>query len=84
MIVGGCPGQLTYHFVLPIRTRGAARGTVDVVVDDPTYFIAFTLMPDKPVKVTATRPFAGVCRVVQERVPYVRARVKCTYTRRGE
>ena len=77
-------GRVSYQFVLPIRGTGAARGTVDVVVDDPTYFIAFALAPGKPVKVTAAAPFVAECRVIREKAAYTFDVVKCTYTRRGK
>ena len=76
-------GRLTYEFVLPIWGKGAARGTVDVVVDDPTYFVVFTLAPGKPVTVTAGAPFVAECRVIRERAAYTFDVIKCTYTRRG-
>jgi ABC-type uncharacterized transport system substrate-binding protein len=76
-------GRLTYQFVFPIQPKGTARGTVDVVVDDPTYFVAFALAPGKPVKVTAAAPFVAECRVIREKAAYTFDVVKCTYTRRG-
>jgi ABC-type uncharacterized transport system substrate-binding protein len=76
-------GRLRYQFVFPIRTKGAARGTIDVLVDDPTYFAAFMLAPGKPVKVTAAAPFVAECRVVKEKAAYTFDVVKCTYTRLG-
>lgn len=76
-------GRLKYRFILPIRGKGAARGTVDVVVDDPTYFAAFALAPGNPVKVTAAAPFVAECRVIREKAAYTFDVVRCTYTRRG-
>jgi ABC-type uncharacterized transport system substrate-binding protein len=76
-------GRLKYHFVLPIQAKGVPNGTVDVTVDDPTYFVAFALAPGKPVKVTAAGPFVTECRVVREKAAYTTDVVKCTYTRRG-
>jgi ABC-type uncharacterized transport system substrate-binding protein len=76
-------GRLTYRFTLPIQSKGAPRGTVDVVVDDPNYFVAFMLAPGQPVKVTAAGPFVAECRVVREKAAYAFDVIKCTYTRRG-
>jgi ABC-type uncharacterized transport system substrate-binding protein len=75
-------GQLTYRFTLPIRSKGAPRGTVDVVVDDPNYFVAFTLASGNPVKVVAAAPFGAECRIVREKAAYTFDVVKCTYARR--
>jgi ABC-type uncharacterized transport system substrate-binding protein len=75
-------GRLRYQFTLPIQ--GVRRGTVDVVVDDPNYFVAFMLAPGQPIKVTAAGPFVAECRVVREKAAYTIDVVKCTYTRRGQ
>jgi ABC-type uncharacterized transport system substrate-binding protein len=77
-------GRLIYRFTLPIRSTGAPRGTVDVVVDDPNYFIAFTLAPGQPVKVISAGPFVAECRVVREKAAYTIDMVKCSYARRGK
>jgi ABC-type uncharacterized transport system substrate-binding protein len=77
-------GRLRYQFTLPIRTKGAPHGTVDVTVDDPTYFAAFMLAPRNPVKISATGPFGAECRVVREKAAYTLDVVKCTYARRGQ
>jgi ABC-type uncharacterized transport system substrate-binding protein len=76
-------GRLKYHFVLPIQAKGVVRGTVDVTVDDPTYFVAFALAPGKPVKVTAAAQFVAECQVGREKVAYAFDVIRCTYTRRG-
>jgi hypothetical protein len=72
-----------YHFTLPIQGKGAPRGTVDVVVDDPNYFVAFMLAPGTPVKASASAPFVAECRVVREKAAYTFDVIKGTYTRRG-
>jgi ABC-type uncharacterized transport system substrate-binding protein len=76
-------GQLRYHFVLPLPTKGAPRGTVEVVVDDPVYYVAFNLAQSEPIKVRGSPSFGAECRVTRERVEYLRDVVKCTYARRG-
>jgi len=35
-------------------------GTVDVVVDHPSYFVAFELAPGKSVRAAAVAPFVAV------------------------
>jgi ABC-type uncharacterized transport system substrate-binding protein len=76
-------GRLKYHFVLPIQAKGVARGTVDVTVGDPTYFVAFALAPGKPVKVTAAAQFVAECQVGREKAAYAFDVIRCTYTRHG-
>jgi ABC-type uncharacterized transport system substrate-binding protein len=76
-------GRLVYQFTLPIQGKGAPRGTVDVVVDDPNYFVAFILVPTTGAKVTAAAPYEVTCRIVKKKAAYTIDVVKCTYTRRG-
>lgn len=42
---------LTLHYTLPLAGDGPALKDVRLVVDDPSYFVAFSLAPGAPVKV---------------------------------
>lgn len=42
---------LTLHYTLPVTGEAPALKEVKLVVDDPSYFVAFSLAPDAPVSV---------------------------------
>lgn len=52
--------QLTLHFTLPLQKPLAAKGSTAIDVYDPTYFVAFQLADNDPVKMSAS---PSGCRV---------------------
>jgi ABC-type uncharacterized transport system substrate-binding protein len=54
-------GQVTYRFVVPLRGRLLAPGTIDISVDDPGMFAAFALRAAAPVEIEASGPFTASC-----------------------
>ena len=76
-------GRLTYQFMLPIQGKGAARGTVDVVVDDPELLHRVHAGARHAGQGHGDAPFVAECQVVREKAAYTFDVIKCTYTRRG-
>jgi ABC-type uncharacterized transport system substrate-binding protein len=74
-------GIVTYEFVLPIKASLAATTALEVVIDDPVYYIAYT-----PVAVTPQSQAVGAllleCRVAQDRTGATPDAVRCGIRRR--
>lgn len=54
-------GQVTYRFLVPLRTPLLPPGTIDIAVDDPGVFAAFALRGSAPVEVRTSGPFTASC-----------------------
>ena len=53
--------QVTYRFSVPLRRPVAAPGVVDVHVDDPGLFTAFTLRAPNPTEIRSSGPLTAGC-----------------------
>ena len=72
-------GQMVYSFSVPVT---AAEGTIEVAVDDPTYYSAFALNQRAPVHVQAGKNYRVDCRVARDGGGPSEV-VKCTFKRQG-
>ena len=54
-------GRVTYRFVVPLRSPLHPPSTIDITVDDPGFFAAFSLRSPDPVDVQATGGATAVC-----------------------
>jgi ABC-type uncharacterized transport system substrate-binding protein len=74
-------GIVTYEFVLPVKIPLAPATTLEIVIDDPVYYIAYT-----PVSVTPQSQAVGAhvleCRVAQDRTGATPDAVRCGIRRR--
>ena len=72
-------GQVVYEFTVPVK---AAEGTLEVAVDDPTYYSAFALNQRSPVQVQSAKNYRVDCRVARDGGELAEV-VKCTFKRQG-
>ena len=74
-------GIVTYEFVLPVRASLATTTALEVLVDDPVYYIAYN-----PLSVTPQAQTAGAhavdCRVVRDKTFATPDAVRCGIRRR--
>ncbi len=73
-------GQVIYAFTIPVR---AAEGTLEVAVEDPTYYSAFALNQRSPIQVQSAKNYRVDCRVARDGGA-VTELVKCTIKRQGK
>jgi ABC-type uncharacterized transport system substrate-binding protein len=74
-------GIVTYEFVLPVRSSLATTTALEVLLDDPVYYIAYTPVAVTPQK-QAVGAYALECRVVQDRTGAAPDAVRCGIRRR--
>lgn len=72
-------GQVMYAFTIPVR---AAEGTLEIAVDDPTYYSAFALNQRSPVQVQGAKNYRVDCTVARDGGNVAEV-VKCTFKRLG-
>ena len=72
-------GQVVYVFTVPVK---AAEGTLEVAVDDPTYYSAFALNQRSAVQVQGAKNYRVDCRVARDGGSISEV-VKCTFKRQG-
>jgi ABC-type uncharacterized transport system substrate-binding protein len=74
-------GLVTYEFTLPLRVELPGATAVEVLIDDPVYFIAYL-----PVRVTPEKHAAGAvtldCRVARDRSGATPDAIRCGVRRR--
>jgi len=75
--------RLVLAFTLPLGVRLQATGTVEIRVDDPTYFVAFALQPKGALQVRADARYAVTCRVVSDPKAEDFETVRCAYRRKA-
>jgi ABC-type uncharacterized transport system substrate-binding protein len=73
-------GQVVYAFTIPVK---AAEGTLEVAVEDPTYYSAFALNQRAPVHVQSAKTYRVDCRVARDGGA-VTELVKCAFRRQGK
>ncbi len=54
-------GRLSYRFAVRLRTTLPPAGTLDISVDDPGFYTAFTLRDGAPVEVRAAAGLTAAC-----------------------
>jgi ABC-type uncharacterized transport system substrate-binding protein len=73
-------GQVLYAFTVPVK---AAEGTLEVAVEDPTYYSAFALNQKAPVQVQSAKNYRVDCRVAKDGGAMAEL-VKCAFKRQGK
>jgi ABC-type uncharacterized transport system substrate-binding protein len=73
-------GQVVYAFTIPVK---AAEGTLEVAVEDPTYYSAFALNQRSPVQVQSVKAYRVDCRTSRDGAA-VTELVKCTVARQAK
>ncbi|MGH7335139.1 MAG: DUF1007 family protein [Candidatus Rokuibacteriota bacterium] len=72
-------GQVVYEFTIPVN---AAEGTLELAVDDPTYYSAFSLNQRSPVQVQSSKNYRVDCRVASDGGE-LNQTIKRTFKRQG-
>jgi len=75
--------RVTYTFVVPISSRNAGDGTLEIRVDDPAYYIAFDPRAESPVRWNAPPAYAVNCRVIPSSGRFESASIQCVYRRKS-
>jgi ABC-type uncharacterized transport system substrate-binding protein len=57
--------QVTYRFSIPLSMALAPPGVIDIHVDDPGLFTAFTLRAADPAEIRSSGPFRAACERVR-------------------
>lgn len=73
-------GQVVYVFTVPVK---AAEGTLEVAVEDPTYYSAFAINQRSPVQVQSVKNYRVDCRVARDGGS-ISELVKCAFKRQGK
>lgn len=73
-------GRVIYVFTIPVT---AAEGSLEVAVEDPTYYSAFALNQRSPVQVQSAKNYRVDCRVARDGGAATEL-VKCTLRRQGQ
>jgi ABC-type uncharacterized transport system substrate-binding protein len=55
-------GQVTYRFTVPLQTPLIPPGAIDIRVDDPGFFVAFSLRDADPAEIQASEHAIAACR----------------------
>jgi ABC-type uncharacterized transport system substrate-binding protein len=58
-------GQVTYRFVIPLQILLPPPGTIEIRVDDPGFFLAFSLRGADPVEIQTSGDVTATCSRAQ-------------------
>jgi ABC-type uncharacterized transport system substrate-binding protein len=72
--------RVIYVFTVPVKS---AEGTIDIAVDDPTYYTAFMLHPQAPFRVQPSPHYQVECSVPKT-TGFDPQMVRCVLKRRGK
>lgn len=72
-------GLVTYAFTVPVRANGAGEGTLEIVVDDPTFYTAFMPAAGSPVKAQAPPAYEVDCEVRRDGRGFEPDAFRCSY-----
>lgn len=75
--------RVTYIFTVPIPVRNPREGSIQIRVDDPTYFVAFDARAQRPIAWSAPPTYAVACRLRGSGGSYEAPAIDCTYRRKG-
>ena len=76
--------RVSFVFTVPIPLQNAREGTLEIRVDDPTYFVAFEPRADAPARWSAPSSYAVRCTLLPSGGSFEAAAVQCTYKRTGQ
>lgn len=74
-------GQVTYAFTVPVGVNGAGEGTLEIIVDDPTFYTAFMPAPGTAVQVEAPPSYKVDCEVARDTRGLEPDAFRCAYRR---
>jgi ABC-type uncharacterized transport system substrate-binding protein len=57
-------GQVSYRFTVPLQTILVPPGAIDIRVEDPGFFVAFSLRAAAPAEIQTSGPATATCRRV--------------------
>ena len=72
-------GLVTYAFTVPVGAAGGREGTLQIVVDDPTFYTAFMPAPANAVQVQAPPSYQVDCEVARDARGFEPDAVRCSY-----
>ena len=75
--------RVSYSFTVPIGVRSSREGTIEIRVDDPSYFVAFEPRQDVAPRFSAPPSYVVACRVVPGEGSYDAPAIRCTYRRKA-
>jgi ABC-type uncharacterized transport system substrate-binding protein len=75
--------QVTYLFTVPIKGLDPVAGTLEIAVDDPTFYTSFQLAERQPVQVKAAKEYRVECAVSRDALSMRADLVRCQYRRVG-
>ena len=75
--------RLRYTFIVPITAKNPREGTVEIRVDDPTYYVAFDPQGQSPVRWNAPPTYAVSCLVIPGSGSFDSATTQCRYRRKS-
>lgn len=73
--------RVVHAFTLRVSPPASAEGVVQINVDDPGLYVAFTLM--EPVRVEAAGPYQVECRLARDAATRRPEGIRCDYRRRA-
>jgi ABC-type uncharacterized transport system substrate-binding protein len=73
--------QLVYHFTVPMTPPAPPTGTIEIHVDDPTWFTAFSVV--EPVRVQTPPAYDVSCQLARDPQTKRPEGIKCAYRRRS-
>ena len=75
--------RVTYGFTVPLGGPAPPEGTVEILVEDVTYYTDFTLRGRSPVEVRNAASYTVDCRVVKDPKGVPPDVITCAYKRKG-
>ncbi len=72
--------RVSLAFTVPLPVGNAGEGTLEIRVDDPTYFVAFE---PAPARWSAPASYAVTCKMLPSEGSFESAVVQCTYKRKS-
>jgi ABC-type uncharacterized transport system substrate-binding protein len=73
--------QVVYLFTVPVTPPATPAGTIEINVDDPTWYTAFALV--EPIRVQTPPQYEVTCRLAKDPQTNRPEGIKCAYRRRG-
>jgi ABC-type uncharacterized transport system substrate-binding protein len=73
--------QVVYLFTVPVTPPATPAGTIEINVDDPTWYTAFALV--EPIRVQAPPAYEVTCRLAKDPQTNRPEGIKCAYRRTG-
>jgi ABC-type uncharacterized transport system substrate-binding protein len=75
--------QVTYVFTVPLSGLDQVRGTLEIIVDDPTFYTAFLPRERDPVEIKAPPHYRVDCTAARDRTGATPDSMRCEYWRVG-